>query len=168
MKSYDIKSFEIGVAHKCLGTDINIYEINNTIKKIQTPAKCKLHKISDNRGNPIFHFEINGKVYFYGTRGVRTDGKIGLRCSKKILNLKKACCNSAYILPSAKGKVILQDTPTGLKRKFSKYLNKSDPRVYDLDNYDINSFEICGNHECSGTEFDVYLEKLERKKNLKK
>ena len=41
-----------------------------------------------------------------------------------------------------------------------KILDKSDPRVYDLKSYDINSFESSGGHNHPGTELDDYFEKI--------
>jgi hypothetical protein len=62
--NYNISSFEICEAHKCLGTDIDAYR-----KKNNLPVKFKIFQITDRRGHPKFHFEINGKVCFYGLRG---------------------------------------------------------------------------------------------------
>jgi hypothetical protein len=41
---------------------------------------------------------------------------------------------------------------------YSKKLDTSDPRVYDLKNYDINSFDIGKGHKCDGTEISFYLQ----------
>ena len=34
--------------------------------------------------------------------------------------------------------------------KFPKSLDKSHPKVFDIKNYNINSFEICNGHNCQG------------------
>ena len=34
----------------------------------------------------------------------------------------------------------------------------SDSRVYDIVNYDVNSFDIGSGHKCSGTEISLYLQ----------
>jgi hypothetical protein len=107
-------------------------------------TNCKLLKIARVREFPIFHFEINGKIYFYGFKGMRGNDIIVLRCSRMAKNGKSQCNNSSTILPSE----------TFIN---TKYLDKSDPMVYDINNYDINSFEIGRGHKCSGTEIDVYL-----------
>ena len=55
----------------------------------QTNIKFKLLRILNRLGNPILHFKINRKMYFYGIRGVRADYKIVLQCTrtyKKVLN----------------------------------------------------------------------------------
>ena len=44
------------------------------------------------------------------------------------------------------------------KKNYSKMLDMADPRVYDLKNYDINSFDIGKGHKCNGTEISVYLQ----------
>ena len=54
-------------------------------------------------------------------------------------------------------KEIIKKSPSEIKHRFSKFLDKSDPRVYDIDNYNINSFDIGEGHKCPGMEIDVYL-----------
>ena len=53
--------------------------------------KFKLVEIANRRSHPLFHFEIDGKMYFYGILRVLADGKIILRCQKRFLRSK---CNS--------------------------------------------------------------------------
>jgi hypothetical protein len=123
--------------------------------------KCKLLKISRSaRGYPSFHLQINEKVYFYGFRGIRKDDRIILVCTKTFENntLETKCCtNRSYILPSEFLKEIFQK---GLKGSgFPLFMDKSDPRVYDIQNYDMNSFEIGKGHKCSGTEPAEYIKK---------
>ena len=36
-------------------------------------------------------------------------------------------------------------------------IKKSDFRVYDLENYDMNSFELGRGHKCRGTDFASYF-----------
>ena len=130
-----------------------------TYKKCFQNITCKLLKITKGpiTKGPIFYFEINGKIYFYGIIGIKADYKIHLQCTK-IIN-KSKCANLSVISPSEKGKVIIINRPKRLYAQFPKILNKSDPRIYDIENYDINSFEICGAHKCSGTETELYMNK---------
>ena len=65
IQNYDKNSFEICGAHRCQG-----------IEHDQNKLRYKLKKITNNRGNPNFHFEINGKYYVYGFRGIKRDYKI--------------------------------------------------------------------------------------------
>ena len=66
IKNYDINTFEIGNGHNCLGTELDGY-----LKDIK-PVKCKLLNIASRLGHPSFHFEIDGKFYFYGLKGVNS------------------------------------------------------------------------------------------------
>jgi hypothetical protein len=83
-------------------------------------------------------------MYFYGIQGISKDFKIILRCQKQFLG--KACNNSSFIAPLDLLKQIMQDKSS---KKNSKMLDKSDPMVYDLKNYDINSFDIGKGHNVS-------------------
>jgi hypothetical protein len=144
LENYDINSFDIAKGHKCLGMAIDVY-----LNLINIPeVKCKLVKIINRAGNPNLQFVINGKNYFYEIAGIEADYKIVLRCTKFILSF--SCGNLSYILPSDYLKQIIQNSPT--ISKYTKFLDKSDPRVYDLNNYYINSFDIGKGHKCSGTE----------------
>jgi hypothetical protein len=78
----------------------------------------------------------------------KADFKIVLRCTKKFLSL--SCDNLSSILPSDYLKQIIQNSPS--ISKYSKILDKSDPWVYDLKNYDLNSFDFGNGHKCSETE----------------
>ena len=103
--------------------------------------KYKLVKVTIRGGHPYLHFEIDGKMYCYGIHGVRADYKIVLRCQKQIL--KSRCYNLSTILPSEFFKQIIQDKPNDVKyNNYPKIFDKSDPRVYDIKNYHINSFDI--------------------------
>ena len=42
---------------------------------------------------------------------------------------------------------------------YPKCLDKSYPRVYDINNYDTNSFEICGAHTHPGSKLHLYLKR---------
>jgi hypothetical protein len=124
----------------------------------QTNIKFKLVRIVDRRGYPILHFEIDGKMYFYGVRGIRADYKIALGCTKSYQNEKSklTCCASpSFISPSEFLKEIIQASPKSAV--YPKMFDKSDPRVYDLQNYDLHSFEIGKGHKCSGTDVESYL-----------
>jgi hypothetical protein len=143
LNNYDLNSFDIGKGHKCPGTEIEINEV-----------KCKIVKIENRRSRPNFHFEIDGKMYIYAIQGIRTDYKIVLRCTKRFSG--KNCNNNSYIAPLDLLKQIMQDKST--RKKYAKMLDISDPRVYDLKNYDINSFDIGNGHNCGGTEISVYLQ----------
>jgi hypothetical protein len=151
--NYDINSFEIGGGHNHPGTELDVYlKINNKPEMGAKKVNCKLLKITTRRGYPSFHFDINGKIYFYGFRGIRADYKIVFYCT--------ICRNKSSISPSEYLKEIIQNTPNKLqstKVAYSKFIDKSDPKVYDINNYDINSFEICGSHKCAGTELDDYI-----------
>ena len=138
----------------------------------QTKIKFKLLKICRGaRGYPSFHLQINEKVYFYGFRGIRKDDRIILVCSKTYENGEltcSQCCCTSYILPSEGLKEIIQKSENiqnyikarmGRKRMVSKTMDTSDPRVYDIENYNINSFEIGKGHKCSGTELAEYIKK---------
>jgi hypothetical protein len=156
INNYDINSFEIGNGHNCSGKQPDTYPKKNTPKN-NTPVKCKLLKIENRRGHPIFHFEINGKMYCYGIRGIRANYKIVLRCYKMAFGSQ--CNNISTILPSDFLKQIIQDTPDigpASIDMYHKYFDKSDRRVYNLNNYDVNSFDIGKGHKCSGTELEEY------------
>ena len=62
-------------------------------------------------------------------------------------------------MPSDCLKQIIQEKPTkpNQTNKTKKIFDKSDPRVYDTMNYDINSFKIQKGHICKGTEIGEYL-----------
>ena len=124
---------------------------------MEIPHKCTLLNISSRLGHPTFHFEMNGKIYFYGFQGIKADYKIVLYCTKT--HLKSKCRNMVNILPSEFLKRIIQNTPNELKtsKYYSKILDKSDPRVYYIKNYDINSFKSCGAHNHPGKERAVYF-----------
>jgi hypothetical protein len=154
--NYDINSFDIGKGHKCSGTEIK--EILESNIKPEIDLKCKLVKIVKTRGFPHLHFEINGKMYVYGIVGVKADNKIVLRCNKRLSGPSLPCSNISTVLLSDCLKEIFQKKTSEIKHRYSKIFDKSDPRVYDIDNYDINSFDIGGGHNCSGTEIDVYFQ----------
>ncbi len=95
--------------------------------------------------------------------GVRADNRIVLQCSKTRLSGSSLSCNNlATVLPSDFLKEIIQKTPSADKNQFAKILDKSDPRVYDIENYDINSFDIGKGHKCPGIEIDVYLKSFNK------
>jgi hypothetical protein len=155
IKNYDINSFEICGDHKCLGTDFSEYkntsQISPSVVLDKSKINCNLLKIDHNRGgHPTFHFEIDEKIYFYGLRGVKADYSFILRCQKA------TCGITCFISPLEILKKIIQDAPKG--SRFQKILDQSDPKVYDINNYDQNSFEICRAHKCAGTEFGAYFE----------
>jgi hypothetical protein len=148
-----------------ISTKTEIIQTGTQKYNIQTPMKflkfinsCKILKISDVCGTPLFYFEINGKMYSYGIKGVEADYKIRLQCSIT----KKVCGNLAVISPSEKGKLIIRDTPSGQKSKFPKFLDNLDPRIYDRENYDVNSFKIYGYHKCRGTDIIDYYKNNKR------
>jgi hypothetical protein len=150
INNFDSNSFEIRGSHKCQGTELDEF-IKIDVKNV----KCKLVKIENKRRHPKFHFEIDGQIYFYCLRGIKADYKIALCCTQK------SCLNTASISPSEFLKQVIHDKPKN--SGYSKVLNLSDPRVYDINNYDSNSFEIRGRHKCPGTEHDVYVEKMQKK-----
>ena len=142
IQNYDINSFVSYEDHKCPGTELSEYFENKT-------NKCKILGITHRRGHPHFHFEIDGKIYFYGIRGITANYKIILRCSKS-----QRCPTLSSILPFDFLKEIIYDKP--IKSRFPKFFDKSDPKVYDIKSYEINSFELGLDHTCLGTELGVY------------
>ena len=96
-------------------------------------------------------------MYFYGIEGVRAHNMIVLRCNKVKSGSSLPCDNQSTVLPSDCLKEIIKKSPSEIKHRFSKFLDNSDPRVYEIDNYDINSFDIGSGHKCSGTEISLYL-----------
>jgi hypothetical protein len=155
--TYDINSFDIGKGHKCPGIEIDVYLKSLNKLEEKPEIECKLVKIENSRGFPHLHFEINGKMYFYGIKGVRADNKIVLRCNKHLSGSSQPCGNKSTVLPSDVLKKIIQKTPSETKNRYAKILDKSDPRVYDIDNYDMNSFDIGKGHKCQGTEIRTYM-----------
>ena len=147
VKNYDIDSFEIYGAHKCPGIEAN-------------HDKCKLIKIAHNRGHPNFHLEINGRFYVHGYRGIKADYTIVSVCKET------NCGNSAFIVASEFFKKIIRNAPEGSKF-VKRFVDKTDPKIYDLRNYDINSFEISGVHKCLGIEPDHYKEQCKLVKIVK-
>ena len=67
-------------------------------------------------------------------------------------------------MPSDCLKQIIHDKPPELKYKYPKIVDKKDPKMYDIKNYDIHSFDIGRGHSCPGTEIDAYLKTINRKK----
>ena len=120
--------------------------------------KSNLVKIVNRREHLTFHFVINGKVYFYASKGIKADYKIVLNCTKN-----KLCDKTASIVPSDFLKQFIQNSPES--SEYPKILDNSDPRVYDINNYDINSFESSGAHTCLGTSIDVYNKNNFQSKN---
>jgi hypothetical protein len=152
LKNYDLNSFDIGEGHKCPGTEIKKVSKLELFNKLQ----CKLVKIVNSRGFPNLHIEINGKMYFYGIKGVKADNKVVLRCHKSLSGSKLRCNNLSTVLPSDFLKEIIQKKTSELKNRYANFFDKSDPRVYDIDNYDINSFDLGKGHKCPGMEIDAY------------
>ena len=157
MNNYNLNSFEIGKGHKCQGTDVESYfELYPTID--QNLTNMKLYRILNRSGNPSFHFENDGKMFFHRITGIRADYKIVLACTRsyRTEQSKSTCCSSSsFILPSEFLKEIMQDAPKSAR--YSLMFDKSDPRVYDMNNYDLNSLEIVKGHKCQGTDFASYL-----------
>jgi hypothetical protein len=150
-KNYDIHSFDIGRGHTCTGIEIDVYLKSLNKPEVEPEVKCKLVKIFNRVGDPNLHFVIDGKNYIYEIAGINADYKIVLRCTKK--NLSLSCDNLSSILPSDNLKQIIENSPS--ISKYPKILDKSDPRVYDLKNYDLNSFDIGDGHKCLGTEIEI-------------
>jgi hypothetical protein len=94
--NYEINSFSICQAHRCLGTELSVYS------ESKVNRKCKLVKITKVRGSPILHFNINEKIYFYGIRGIKANYKINLKWV--------GCGTHSYISPSEYFKQIIQET----------------------------------------------------------
>ena len=118
-----------------------------------TKVKCKFVTIANRSGHPSFHFEIDGQMYFYGILGIKEDYKIILRCTENRLRTK--CRNTSSILPTEFLKLIIRNNSKTIY--YPKSMDNWHPRVYDTNNYDINSFDICGGHNHPGTKLDVYF-----------
>jgi hypothetical protein len=132
----------------------------------QTKTKCNLLKIDNRRGHPYFHFEIDKKLYFYGLRaGVRADYKLDLVCTKTYAKGKAKCDTHSSIFPLEFLKKIIHHSPE--KTTYPLFLDKSDPKVYDIQNYDINSLDIGKGHKCSGIELDEYNKMHEKHEKVK-
>jgi hypothetical protein len=172
--NYDMNSFDIGKGHKCQGLEIEVYSnaIYTTYNRLNCnnagrpekkaeKVKCKLVKISNRLGHPNFHFEIEGQIYFFGSRGIKANHKIVLCCRKTYL--KSKCYNFSYIMPSESLNQLITNSPRN--SQYPKCWDKSDPRVYDINNYDINSFESSGDHRHPGTKLDDYYENIFPLKN---
>ena len=86
---------------------------------------------------PNFHFEIDGKSYFYGIDEIRANYKIVLRCQKILSGSKLPCIYTSTVLPSDFLKEIIQKRPSEVNNSYSKVLDNSDPRVYHIDNDDL-------------------------------
>ena len=151
---------------------IEISEFENE-NKLQPPANSaldqtkmiyKLLKISNRRGHPNFHFEINEKVYVYAFKRFTADFQMALICKEKSCRtMSRISGKPVGIVPFYKPdpeflKQTIQNVPNFANS--TKCLDKSDSRVYDIKNYDINSFVIGKNHKCTGTELDVYLDDM--------
>jgi hypothetical protein len=119
--------------------------------------KCKLVRIANRKGHPKFHIEIEEKLYFYGFRGIRADDKIVLYCNHN------SCWNRVVISPLEFLKQLIHDSPTN-RYGYSKILDISDPKAYDINNYDLNSLEIRGSHKCPGTDPDLYIRTMHLKR----
>ena len=148
-----VETSEIDRGHECPGIEIDVYNEKYLLEKSEK-VKCKLIKITMKREHPNLQVEIDGKLYFYGIVGVKADFTIVLRCQRKYLGNR--CNNLSSILPSEYLKEIIINKSTDLKRYgYPKNFDKSDPRVYDIKNYDINSFDIGCGHKCPGTPIQV-------------
>jgi hypothetical protein len=127
-------------------------------KSLQTPAnsapggKLKLVNIVTGlRGGLNFHFEIDGKMYFYGMTFLRGDLTTVLKCMK---NPYSRCSNRSTILYNLKD--------CNYQKIFKNHPNifyKSDPSFFDIHNYDINSFDIEKGHSCAGHDIVAYYKK---------
>jgi hypothetical protein len=65
--------------------------------------------------------------------------------------------------PSELLKKIIIKSPKNTK--YPKCFDKSDPKVYDINNYDANSFKSCGVHNHPGMELDEYFKNIFPKEN---
>jgi hypothetical protein len=73
-----------------------------------------------------------------------------------LLRPSTLCNNISTVLPSDFLQEIFQNRPSKSKHRYAKIFDKSNPRVYDIDNYDLNSFDIGKGHKCPGTEISLY------------
>ena len=125
----------------------------------QTKMKCKLLKISRTaKGFPKYHFQINGKIFFYGFVGIKQDDKIVLICTRPYQKEQSdyTCGCYSYILPLEGLYEIIEKNPFKKRGSPPKTMARSNPLVYDVNNYNIHSFEIGKGHRCLGTELDAY------------
>ena len=124
--------------------------------------KCKLLKIARTaKGFPSYHFQINEKVFIYGFKGITQDDKIVLLCSRPYQkdHLDYQCRCLSFILPSESLREIIEKMPKRRNGYYPKTMARSNPRVYDVNNYNINSFAIGKGHRCLSTELDAYIKK---------
>ena len=124
---------------------------------VKKEIKCKLVNILNLRGYPKFFIEIDGKIYSYGIRAIKSNYRIELRCTKQFLS--SACNNISFIQPLDSLLDIIHDKPKKIRTNSPKFIDRSDPRVYDIKYYDADSFDFGRGHRCPGTELDVYLQK---------
>jgi hypothetical protein len=165
INNYDINSFEIRGEHKCPGTEIAVYKPVIGVKEVKECKLLDIFKLDYHRGHPQFHFEINGKLYVYGFRRIKSNYRIVLYCSKVDRENKKGRCgNYSTILPSECFKKNIQNNSK--YSKSPKFLDKSDPKVFDISNYDISSFDIGRGHKCAGTELDGHCIRTTNQKIL--
>ena len=124
------------------------YTIPSNCDLGQTKIECKILKIvGKQRSNPTFHFQINEQIYFYSIHRIRSDNKIILKCKNRytVNKLRPTCGNLSYISASEFLQEIIKNTPKRSENSTmwtSIYLDYSNPEVYDMKNYDMNSFEI--------------------------
>ena len=131
--------------------EIDNREIEDS-KPLQIPANCtlgstqlgcKILKIDgEQQNNPTFHFQINEKLYIYRIQGIRSDNKIIFQCTKEyeVNKLRSICGNLSYISATESLQKIIKNMRE--RSEITSYLGFWDSSVYDMKNYDWNSFEI--------------------------
>jgi hypothetical protein len=147
MTSYDTKNFEINLKKGCLGLELDSYLSLNTQTDMQT---VKILKVVKNPCGPLFHIQINDKIYFYSLKGISSKFKIILKCNE--------CDQSAFIRPTDILKKSIFDN-----RKRCRTISPmngvdfSDPRMYELSSYDLEHFEIYREKACLAIKLDSYM-----------
>jgi hypothetical protein len=92
-------------------------------------------------------------VFSHGYRGITPDYRIGLRCQRKNCNI------NTYIKNIELLKNFIVETNANPKFPYD-FLNKTDPRIFDLHGYDLETFKLSSEHKCEGTDFEIYNKSL--------
>jgi hypothetical protein len=91
-------------------------------------------------------------VFIYRLRGISTDFSLDLRCENM------GGCSVAKIQPGENLRKIIAENGENEQSKQTMFAysvaNKNDSRYYDVNNYDIQSFEVFSEHKCTGKKWN--------------
>ena len=143
--SYGLETFDNSVIKRCLSIKLESYLKNQLVDQFTKLSSQigKILKIAKTPRGPLFHIQLNNKVYFYAFKGIKLNFKFVLKCTK--------CRHLAYVCPRDILKSIIYDNP---KTPLSKDIDFLDPRVYELESYDLDSFDKV--KKCVAMTFDCY------------